>query len=88
VTVETYNIALGNFSYYRLDGPTVVYHVRDIILLCAPHMVEGEYTRVTRSAILTRMRVEIIINVLPVFFSGIEFCNAIYVLYLVSVLFA
>jgi hypothetical protein len=50
-------------------------------------MIEGEYTWVTRSAILARMRVEIVINVLTVFFSGIEFCNAIYVLDLIFVLF-
>jgi hypothetical protein len=33
------------------------------------------------------MRVEIVINVLTVFFSGIELCNSVDVLYLVFVLF-
>jgi hypothetical protein len=49
-------------------------------------MVKGEYARVARSAVLARMRVEIVVNVLTVFFSGIEFCNTIYVVYLVFVL--
>jgi hypothetical protein len=50
-------------------------------------MIEGKYPRVTRAAVSARMRVEIVINVLTVFFSGIEFCNTIDVLYLVFVLF-
>jgi hypothetical protein len=49
-------------------------------------MVEGEYMRVTRSAVLARMLAEIGINTLTVLFSGVELCNAIYVLYLVFVL--
>ena len=50
-------------------------------------MIEGEYTRVTGSAILAGMRIEIVVNVLTVFFSGVELCNAIYVLYLVFALY-
>jgi hypothetical protein len=50
-------------------------------------MVEGEYTWVTCSAVLARVRVEIVKNVLTVFFSRVELCNAIYVLYLVFVLY-
>jgi hypothetical protein len=50
-------------------------------------MVEGEYAGVTRSTVLAGMRVEIVINVLTVFFSGIEFCNAIDVPYLIFVFY-
>jgi hypothetical protein len=49
-------------------------------------MIEGKYARITRSALLARMRVEVAINVFTVFFPGILFCNAIYVLDLVFVL--
>jgi len=49
-------------------------------------VVEGEYTRVTPSAVLARMLAKIGINILTVLFSGVELCNAIYVLYLVFVL--
>jgi hypothetical protein len=87
VTVETDNITLGNFSHDRIDRPAVIDHVRDIPLLRAAHMVEGEYARVTRSTVLATVRVEIIINVLTVFFSGIELCNAIDVPYAILVLF-
>jgi hypothetical protein len=48
-------------------------------------MVEGEYTRVARSAVLARMITKIGINILTVFFSGVELGNAINVLYSVSV---
>jgi hypothetical protein len=87
MTVETDNITLGNFSHDHIERPTVIYHIGDIPLLRPSHMVEGKYAGITRSAVLARMRVEIIINILTVFFSGIEFCNTIYVLYLVFVLF-
>jgi hypothetical protein len=48
-------------------------------------MVEGEYTRIARSAVLARMLTEIGINILTVLFPGVELGNAINVLY--SVLF-
>jgi len=48
-------------------------------------MVEGEYARVTRSAVLARMLAEIGINILTVLFPGVELCNTINVLYSILV---
>jgi hypothetical protein len=48
-------------------------------------MIEGEYARVARSAVLARMLTQIGINILTVFFSGVELSNAINVLYSIPV---
>jgi hypothetical protein len=48
-------------------------------------MVKGEYERVCFAAISAGMSTEILINVFTVLFSGVEFCDTIYVLYSVRV---